>query len=65
MVTLGPLDELPPQARFTCRALAAGFSLEELARMGFVTRTLDRSASRLPDSRVHKHLERKQGSRAY
>jgi L-ribulose-5-phosphate 4-epimerase len=39
--------------------------LEELARMAFVTRTLDPSAPRLPRGLVHKHFERKHGKNAY
>ena len=39
--------------------------LEELARMAFVTRTLDPAASRLPEPLVRKHFERKHGKNAY
>ena len=39
--------------------------LEELAKIAFVTRTLDPSAARLPGSLIHKHFERKHGKRAY
>jgi L-ribulose-5-phosphate 4-epimerase len=39
--------------------------LEELARMAFVTRTLDPEAPRLPASLVRKHFERKHGKHAY
>jgi L-ribulose-5-phosphate 4-epimerase len=39
--------------------------LEELAKMAFVTRTLDPSAARLPDRLVQKHFERKHGKNAY
>jgi L-ribulose-5-phosphate 4-epimerase len=39
--------------------------LEELARMAFVTRTLDPSAERLPERLVRKHFERKHGKNAY
>ncbi len=39
--------------------------LEELARMAFVTRTLDPTAARLPDRLVRKHFERKHGKNAY
>lgn len=39
--------------------------LEELARMAFVTRTLDPRAPRLPSSLVRKHFERKHGKHAY
>lgn len=39
--------------------------LEELARMAFVTRTLDPAAKRLPDRLIRKHFERKHGKNAY
>jgi len=39
--------------------------LEELARMAFVTRTLDPAAARLPDPLIRKHFERKHGKNAY
>jgi L-ribulose-5-phosphate 4-epimerase len=39
--------------------------LEELARMAFVTRTLDPGAARLPGSLIRKHFERKHGKHAY
>jgi L-ribulose-5-phosphate 4-epimerase len=39
--------------------------LEELARMAFVTRTLDPAAPRLPDRLIRKHFERKHGKGAY
>lgn len=39
--------------------------LEELAKMAFVTRTLDRDAERLPSSLINKHFERKHGKNAY
>jgi L-ribulose-5-phosphate 4-epimerase len=39
--------------------------LEELARMAFVTRTLDPAAARLPERLIRKHFERKHGKRAY
>jgi L-ribulose-5-phosphate 4-epimerase len=39
--------------------------LEELARMAFVTRTLDSGAARLPERLVQKHFERKHGKSAY
>lgn len=39
--------------------------LEELARMAFVTRTLDPNAARLPKRLVRKHFERKHGKNAY
>jgi L-ribulose-5-phosphate 4-epimerase len=39
--------------------------LEELAKMAFVTRTLDPSAARLPERLIRKHFERKHGKDAY
>jgi len=39
--------------------------LEELARMAFVTHTLDPSAARLPDRLIRKHYQRKHGKNAY
>jgi len=39
--------------------------LEELAKMAFVTRTLDPSAPRLPVRLIQKHFERKHGKNAY
>lgn len=39
--------------------------LEEIAKMAFLTRTLDADASRLPGSLVHKHFQRKHGKNAY
>jgi L-ribulose-5-phosphate 4-epimerase len=39
--------------------------LEELARMAFVTRTLDPGAARLPEKLVQKHFQRKHGKNAY
>jgi L-ribulose-5-phosphate 4-epimerase len=39
--------------------------LEELARMAFVTMTLDPAAARLPDPLIKKHFERKHGKNAY
>ena len=39
--------------------------LEELARMAFVTRTLDPKAARLPESLIRKHFQRKHGKNAY
>ena len=38
--------------------------LEELARMAFVTRSLDPAAARLPDHVIRKHYERKHGPKA-
>jgi L-ribulose-5-phosphate 4-epimerase len=39
--------------------------LEELAKMAYVTRSLDLQAARLPDYLVRKHFERKHGKGAY
>jgi L-ribulose-5-phosphate 4-epimerase len=39
--------------------------LEELARMAFVTRTLNPSTQRLPERLIRKHFERKHGKHAY
>jgi L-ribulose-5-phosphate 4-epimerase len=39
--------------------------LEELARMAFVTKTLDPAAARLPDRLIQKHFERKHGKSRY
>jgi L-ribulose-5-phosphate 4-epimerase len=39
--------------------------LEELAKMAFITRTLDPHAGRLPDYLVRKHFARKHGKGAY
>ncbi|HET6410791.1 MAG TPA: L-ribulose-5-phosphate 4-epimerase [Anaeromyxobacter sp.] len=39
--------------------------LEELARMAYLTHSLDPGAARLPESLVHKHFERKHGKNAY
>jgi L-ribulose-5-phosphate 4-epimerase len=39
--------------------------LEELARMAFITHSLDPAAPRLPESLVRKHFERKHGKNAY
>jgi L-ribulose-5-phosphate 4-epimerase len=39
--------------------------LEELAKMAFITRTLNPQAARLPDHIVRKHFERKHGKHAY
>ena len=39
--------------------------LEELAKMAFITRTLDAHAGRLPEYLVRKHFERKHGKGAY
>ncbi|HEY5955260.1 MAG TPA: L-ribulose-5-phosphate 4-epimerase [Polyangiaceae bacterium] len=39
--------------------------LEELARMAFITRTINPTAARLPDRLIRKHFERKHGKNAY
>lgn len=39
--------------------------LEELAKMAFVTKSIDPNAERLPQSLINKHFERKHGQRAY
>jgi L-ribulose-5-phosphate 4-epimerase len=39
--------------------------LEELAKMAFVTQTLNPRAARLPDGLIRKHFERKHGKNAY
>jgi L-ribulose-5-phosphate 4-epimerase len=39
--------------------------LEELARMAFITRTIDPGSARLPEHLVRKHFERKHGAKAY
>lgn len=39
--------------------------LEELARMAFITRTLNPGAPRLPGRLIRKHFERKHGKNAY
>jgi len=39
--------------------------LEEIARMAFLTRTIDPAAARLPEAIVRKHFERKHGADAY
>jgi L-ribulose-5-phosphate 4-epimerase len=39
--------------------------LEELAKIAYITRTLDPGAARLPDHLVRKHFERKHGKSAY
>jgi L-ribulose-5-phosphate 4-epimerase len=39
--------------------------LEELARIAFVTRSLDPRAARLPERLIRKHFERKHGKDAY
>jgi L-ribulose-5-phosphate 4-epimerase len=39
--------------------------LEEVAKMAYLTRSLDATASRLPSSLVRKHFERKHGKNAY
>ena len=47
------------------KALYNAAVLEELARMAFITRSLDPAAKRLPEALVRKHFERKHGKRAY
>jgi L-ribulose-5-phosphate 4-epimerase len=47
------------------KAIYNAVVLEELARMAFITRTLDPAAARLPDRLVQKHFERKHGENAY
>lgn len=47
------------------KAVSNAVVLEELARMAFVTRTLDPHAKRLPDQLIRKHYERKHGKHAY
>lgn len=39
--------------------------LEELAKMAFVTRSIEPTRARLPESLVRKHFERKHGKNAY
>ena len=39
--------------------------LEELARMAFITRTLEPAAPRLSERLIRKHFERKHGKNAY
>jgi L-ribulose-5-phosphate 4-epimerase len=39
--------------------------LEELARMAFITKTLDPKAAKLPQRLISKHFERKHGKNAY
>lgn len=47
------------------KAIYNAVVLEELARMAFVTRTLEPTAPRLPNSLIRKHFERKHGKHAY
>jgi L-ribulose-5-phosphate 4-epimerase len=47
------------------QAVYAAAVLEEIARMAFVTRTLDPGALRLSERLVRKHFERKHGAGAY
>jgi L-ribulose-5-phosphate 4-epimerase len=47
------------------KAVYNGAVLEEIAKMAFVTRTIDPDASRLPRSLIRKHFERKHGKDAY
>src|SRR5690606_36343155 len=39
--------------------------LEELAKMAFITKSLNADAARLSNSLIHKHFERKHGKNAY
>jgi L-ribulose-5-phosphate 4-epimerase len=39
--------------------------LEELAKMAFITRSLNPEAASLPKSLIQKHFERKHGKNAY
>jgi len=39
--------------------------LEELAKMAFITRSLDPAVARLPERLIRKHFERKHGQKAY
>ncbi|HET7540880.1 MAG TPA: L-ribulose-5-phosphate 4-epimerase [Polyangiaceae bacterium] len=47
------------------KAIYNAVVLEELARMAFVTRTLDPAAARLPEPLIAKHFARKHGKNAY
>jgi L-ribulose-5-phosphate 4-epimerase len=47
------------------KAIYNAVVLEELARMAFVTRTLNPVAPRLPERLIRKHFERKHGKNAY
>ena len=47
------------------KAVYNGAVLEEIARMAFITRSINSDAPRLPRSLVHKHFERKHGKDAY
>ena len=47
------------------KAIYHAVVLEELARMAFITRTLDPKAARLPERLIRKHFERKHGKLAY
>lgn len=47
------------------KAVYGAAVLEELAKMAFVTRSIDPNAERLPQSLINKHFERKHGQRAY
>jgi L-ribulose-5-phosphate 4-epimerase len=47
------------------KAIYNAVVLEELARMAFVTRTLNPGAPRLPARLIRKHFERKHGKNAY
>jgi len=47
------------------RAVYHAVVLEKLAKMAFITRTLNPQADPLPDYLVRKHFERKHGKGAY
>jgi L-ribulose-5-phosphate 4-epimerase len=47
------------------KAIYNAVVLEELARMAFVTRTLNPGAAPLPERLIRKHFERKHGKNAY
>ncbi|KYF87448.1 L-ribulose-5-phosphate 4-epimerase [Sorangium sp. So ce388] len=47
------------------KAVYNAAALEEIARMAFITRTIDPGAPRLPDALVRKHFYRKHGKSAY
>jgi L-ribulose-5-phosphate 4-epimerase len=47
------------------KAVYHGVVLEEIARMAYLTRTLDPAAARLPEALVRKHFQRKHGAGAY
>ncbi len=47
------------------KAVYSAAVLEELAKMAFVTKSIDPNAARLPQSLINKHFERKHGQGAY